>query len=93
MHRDLRPANVLVTAAGPRVVDVGIVRAAAASPLTRGGGLIGAAGYLAPEQFRGGPGEPASDVFADDIPAQRTAADHTSEDDAARVSVGDHGPS
>ena len=64
VHRDLRPANVLVTAAGPRVVDVGIVRAAAASPLTRGGGLIGAAGYLAPEQLLNGPGVPASDVFA-----------------------------
>ena len=64
VHRDLRPANVMVPAAGVRVVDVGIVRAAAASPLTRGGGLIGAAGYLAPEQLLNGPGEPASDVFA-----------------------------
>ena len=64
VHRDLRPGNVLVTAAGPRVIDVGIVRAAAASPLTRGGGLIGAAGYLAPEQLLNGPGGPASDVFA-----------------------------
>ena len=64
VHRDLRPGNVLVTAAGPRVVDAGIARAAAASPLTRGGGLIGAPGYLAPEQLLNGPGEPASDVFA-----------------------------
>jgi serine/threonine protein kinase len=64
VHRDLKPGNVLVTAAGPRVVDVGIVRAAAVSPLSRGGGLIGAAGYLAPEQLLNGPGEPASDVFA-----------------------------
>ena len=64
VHGDLKPANVLVPAAGLRVVDVGIVRAAAASPLTRGGGLIGAAGYLAPEQLLNGPGEPASDVFA-----------------------------
>ena len=64
VHRDLKPGNVLVPAAGPRVVDAGIARAAAASPLTRGGGLIGAAGYLAPEQLLNGPGEPASDVFA-----------------------------
>ena len=64
VHRDLRPGNVLVTAAGPRVVDAGIARAAAASPLTRGGGLIGTPGYLAPEQLLNGPGEPASDVFA-----------------------------
>jgi serine/threonine protein kinase len=64
VHRDLRPRNVLVTDDGPRVVDVGISRAAAASPLTRGGGLVGAPGYVAPEQLLNGPGEPASDVFA-----------------------------
>ncbi len=64
VHRDLRPGNVLVTSAGPRVVDVGIVRVAAGSPLTRGGGLLGVPGYLAPEQLLNGPGEPASDVFA-----------------------------
>lgn len=64
VHRDLRSANILVPAAGARVVDVGVARAAAASPLTRGGGLLGAAGYLAPEQLLNGPGGPASDVFA-----------------------------
>jgi eukaryotic-like serine/threonine-protein kinase len=64
VHRNLKPGNVLITAGGPRVVDVGISRAAAASPLTRGGGLVGTPGYLAPEQLLNGPGEPASDVFA-----------------------------
>jgi serine/threonine protein kinase len=64
VHRDLRPRNILVTSDGPCVVDVGISRAAAASPLTRGGGLIGVPGYVAPEQLLNGPGEPASDVFA-----------------------------
>jgi eukaryotic-like serine/threonine-protein kinase len=64
VHRNLKPGNVLITADGPRVVDVGITRAAAASPLTRGGGLVGTPGYLAPEQLLNGPGEPASDVFA-----------------------------
>jgi serine/threonine protein kinase len=64
VHRDLRPRNILVTSDGPCVVDVGISRAAAASPLTRGGGLVGTPGYVAPEQLLNGPGEPASDVFA-----------------------------
>jgi serine/threonine protein kinase len=64
VHCDLKPRNIMIASDGPRVVDVGISRAAAASPLTRGGGLVGTLGYLAPEQLRGGPGEPASDVFA-----------------------------
>lgn len=64
VHRDLTPRNIMITSGGPRVVDVGILRAAAASPLTRGGGLVGTLGYLAPEQLLNGPGEPASDVFA-----------------------------
>jgi serine/threonine protein kinase len=64
VHGDLKPGNVLITAAAARVVDAGIARAAVASPLTRGGGLVGAPGYLAPEQLLGGPGLPASDVFA-----------------------------
>jgi serine/threonine protein kinase len=64
VHRDLRPRNVLITGDGPCLVDVGISRAAAASPLTRGGGLLGTPGYVAPEQLLNGPGEPASDVFA-----------------------------
>jgi eukaryotic-like serine/threonine-protein kinase len=55
---------VLVTAADTRVVDAGIARAAAASPLTRGGGLVGTPGYLAPEQLLNRISLPASDVFA-----------------------------
>ena len=54
VHHDLQPGNVLITADGPRVVDAGIARAAAASPLTRGGGLVGTPGYLAPEQLLNG---------------------------------------
>src|SRR5215213_3232492 len=64
VHHDLKPGNVLVTAADTRVVDAGIARAAAASPLTRGGGLVGTPGYLAPEQLLNRVSLPASDVFA-----------------------------
>ena len=64
MHGDLKPTNVLVTPDGPRVTDVGIGRAAAATPLTRGGALVGTLGYLAPEQILDGRAGPPSDVFA-----------------------------
>jgi serine/threonine protein kinase len=64
VHGDLKPANVLLGSDGPHVTDVGVARAAAATPLTRGGALIGTLGYLAPEQVVDGTFGPASDVFA-----------------------------
>jgi hypothetical protein len=64
VHGDLKPANVLLAPDGPRVTDIGIGRAAAATPLTRGGALIGTLGYLAPEQILDGRAGPPSDVFA-----------------------------
>jgi serine/threonine protein kinase len=64
VHGDLKPGNVLLASDGPHVTDIGIARAAAATPLTRGGALIGTLGYLAPEQVVDGVVTPASDVFA-----------------------------
>jgi eukaryotic-like serine/threonine-protein kinase len=55
---------VLLTPDGPQVTDAGLARAAAATPLTRGGALVGTLGYLAPEQVVDGVAVPASDVFA-----------------------------
>ncbi|MFZ3469929.1 bifunctional serine/threonine protein kinase/MFS transporter [Streptomyces sp. 4.24] len=67
IHRDLKPSNVLVTVDGPRVIDFGIARAMDSltgdSLHTRTGMLIGSPGFMSPEQVRGLPLTPASDVF------------------------------
>ncbi|MFI5532727.1 serine/threonine-protein kinase [Kitasatospora sp. NPDC051853] len=64
VHRDLKPANVLMAVDGPRVIDFGIAKAAHATVLTDSGSTIGSPPYMAPEQVRGQPVTPATDVFA-----------------------------
>jgi serine/threonine-protein kinase len=65
VHRDVSPQNVLVGTDGVgRIVDFGIALAASRVQASRPGTLKGKPQYMAPEQARGEPCDPRTDVFA-----------------------------
>jgi serine/threonine-protein kinase len=65
VHRDVKPANLLVTPRGRvKITDFGIARAADGAALTQTGQVIGTPAYLSPEQAEGKPATTASDVYA-----------------------------
>jgi predicted Ser/Thr protein kinase len=63
-HRDLKPGNILLTSAGPKVVDFGIARVVGQTHHTPAGNMVGTPGYMAPEQVTGNGAGPATDVWA-----------------------------
>ncbi len=63
MHRDLKPSNIILTKAGPKVIDFGIARRQDSVDVTKTGMMIGSIGFMAPEQISGHPGREA-DIFA-----------------------------
>jgi eukaryotic-like serine/threonine-protein kinase len=65
VHRDVKPGNLLVNRERMvKLADFGIAKAAEHSDITKVGSVLGTAAYLAPEQARGEPAGPASDLYA-----------------------------
>ena len=65
VHRDVKPANLLLNERGElRVADFGIASAAGMDSMTLTGTVLGTAGYLSPEQAQGERATPASDLYA-----------------------------
>jgi serine/threonine-protein kinase len=67
IHRDVKPANIMIGTAGSvKVVDFGIAKAIADSDVgvTQTGAVIGTAQYLSPEQARGVRVDARADVYS-----------------------------
>ncbi|GAC1316684.1 MAG: hypothetical protein NVSMB12_13740 [Acidimicrobiales bacterium] len=76
LHRDVKPANLLIGADGAvKIADFGIAKAdpiqgersaseTEAAPVTMTGQMLGTPSYLAPERIAGKPATPATDVWA-----------------------------
>ncbi|MFB7505861.1 serine/threonine-protein kinase [Streptomyces broussonetiae] len=64
IHRDLKPPNIVLTSAGPRIIDFGIARPEHGLTLTTTGQVPVTPGYGAPEQVLGQRVAPAADVFS-----------------------------
>jgi serine/threonine-protein kinase len=75
IHRDIKPGNILRNPEGiVKIADFGIAKAADDSDITRVGSVIGTAAYLSPEQARGEPAGPPSDLYALGVVAYQLSA-------------------
>ncbi len=65
VHRDVKPANILLGADGAvKLADLGIASAADRTRITTDGAVLGTFSYMAPEQLGGAPPTAAVDVYA-----------------------------
>lgn len=64
IHRDVKPANVILSPAGPHLIDFGIAHLSDATAVTRTGAVVGSPAWLAPEQLDTGEVSDASDLYS-----------------------------
>ncbi|MEV4758312.1 protein kinase [Micromonospora sp. NPDC049559] len=64
VHRDVTPANIMMTATGAKVLDFGIATHVGAPDEDEDGATFGTPAYVAPERLDGTPAQPATDAYS-----------------------------
>ncbi|SDX95739.1 serine/threonine protein kinase [Micromonospora pattaloongensis] len=64
VHRDITPANIMLTATGVKVLDFGIATRIGAPDTDEEGDTFGTPAYVAPERLDGKPAQPATDTYS-----------------------------
>ena len=65
VHRDLKPGNILIDDKQQvKIIDFGLARQPHLDGMTATGMIIGTPEYMAPEQIRGRPVDPRTDIYA-----------------------------
>jgi hypothetical protein len=78
VHRDVKPGNIVIDAAGhATLTDFGVARAAGRATLTRAGTLLGTPQYMSPEQAQGEGVDHRTDIYSLGVVAYEMLAGQT----------------
>jgi serine/threonine protein kinase len=77
LHRDVKPANILLDGDGVVLTDFGITAIEDATALTHTGQMVGSPAFMAPERVNGGPATAATDLWALGVTLYQTLTGHS----------------